>query len=151
MLLINLFHGEDAHGSHGGEGVSRVGWLVVPHLPPRLKKLSPRNLYVVPWSNTTSVAGGGDGLALQTGRRCSSGWVGGGGTLLLLLLGRGPLCPPWRLPFNPRPVRPILLPTIDWWASQHRQPASVGCELRLPTSDGEGGGQGADCWSEGGR
>ena len=44
-----------------------------------------------------------------------------------------------------------LLPTIDWRASQHRQPASVGCELRLPTSDGEGGGQGADYWSEGGR
>ena len=36
MFLINLFSGNDAHGSHGG--------LVVPHLPPRLKKLSPRNL-----------------------------------------------------------------------------------------------------------
>ena len=87
--------------------MSRVGWLVgCPTFATSAEKAFSSKPLLVPWSNTTSVAGGGDGLAPQTGRRCSSGWVGGGGTLLLLLLGRGPLCPPWRLPFNPRPVRP---------------------------------------------
>ena len=134
--------------------MSRVSWLVVPHSPPRLKKLSPRNLDLsrgpTPPPRLDQEEVGTASLHRQAGAVAVGGWVGvvqSSSSLVVVVVvcahRGGCLSTPGQS------VR--LLPTIDWRASQHRQPASVGCELLLPRSDGEGGGQGANYWSEGGR
>ena len=93
--------------------------MVVPHLPPS-PRLSPRNLCLSRgrWLDEEEEGGrprSTDRLALQL-----RGRVGGGGTILLLG-GGGGLCPPSRLPFNPRPVRP---PPADYRLVGQSTPAA---------------------------